>query len=485
MKKLLLLFVATAFFTSCSKETETLQTSQDLSFEVASQNSNIGFYKGVFTTDDSQTRAVVDIIIPNNRFAAVYGAWPTATLTLENGTITTARAVRSIQYGEEIEDLQFENDDISFLFSVNNDGTNPEITNVTYQNKTSYVVVNKHTTLAPVTPITGTYICTVCNNHPSLNLGPQTFNFTIVGNVVTTNVMAGAGNFTGTGTQTNPVIDPVTGTTTTDIAGSFESVAGSNGVATMVEWTAKHRFSTLPTVECSDIINSSWTWFTNNYGNIMGTFSNNASQSCNVPVQLLDLDFQGYTGAGFSPTPSAGQLDSNVIIATGLSDGSVTYGGTKTNGDFARGSSTGNVSTGGLYNFNVASGNASFGIQPAGSDFTPGTVELRILNTTGNTLTRFDVSYLVYINNNEGRGNSLDFSYSTDNVTFTEVPALNITSAAAEDALGFVSNTRSTIINTSVANGAYLYIKFTGDDVNGSNSRDEFAIDDISVIGTN
>ena len=61
-------------------------------------------------------------------------------------------------------------------------------------------------------------------------------------------------------------------------------------------------------------------------------------------------NFNTFTGSGFAPIPSLGQLDSDLWIISGLSDGSMTYGDTRTSsGDFARGQTSNPVTTGGVY----------------------------------------------------------------------------------------------------------------------------------------
>lgn len=98
-----------------------------------------------------------------------------------------------------------------------------------------------------------------------------------------------------------------------------------------------------------------------------------------------------YAGSGFQSSPSAGQLDSDAWAAAGWSDGDLTFGGTGTTGDYARGNSTGGVGTGGFYSFGSA-GDRWFGIQPGGSDFAPGTITLRVQNNTGAPINTFELS---------------------------------------------------------------------------------------------
>ena len=93
-------------------------------------------------------------------------------------------------------------------------------------------------------------------------------------------------------------------------------------------------------------------------------------------------NFNTFTGLGLAPIPSLGQLDSDLWIISGLSDSSMTYGDTRTSGDFARGQTSNPVTTGGVYAFIVASGNNAFGVHPTTDDFTPGTITLRLQNVT-------------------------------------------------------------------------------------------------------
>lgn len=197
------------------------------------------------------------------------------------------------------------------------------------------------------------------------------------------------------------------------------------------------------------------------------------------------IDFTGFTGAGLAPSPAAGQLDSDTWRVLGLSDGDSTFGGTHTSGDFARGSDADGVNTGGVYAFDVdpsASVNATLGVQGAGSDFTPGSFTLRIQNTTGGTVTGWNLSYALYVLNNEARSNSWNWSWSTDDSSYTPISTYtSVEAAAGSPAWSNVENPSVSNLNASVANNGFLYLQWSSDDVGGSNNRDEFAIDNISV----
>jgi hypothetical protein len=192
-----------------------------------------------------------------------------------------------------------------------------------------------------------------------------------------------------------------------------------------------------------------------------------------------------FAGGGFEPGPGVpGRLDSGAWAVDGLSDGSLAFGGTGTTGDFARGTSAGGVSSGGIYAFEVGGGaDVGLGFQPIASDLTPGAVTLRIQNNTGGVLGSLAVSYEIHVWNDQDRANSLDFSYSTDGVTFTPVPTLDFLSPETADASSAwaQADRQTSLLNLSVATGAHLDLRWSTDDVGGSGSRDELALDDIRL----
>lgn len=202
-----------------------------------------------------------------------------------------------------------------------------------------------------------------------------------------------------------------------------------------------------------------------------------------------------FTGAGFEANPTtSGRLNSNAWAITGWSDGALAFGGTRTTAstDFTRGSTAVAVTSGGIYSFTGSPqsvSNPCLMFQPGGSDWAPGTLTLRIQNNGTSTLTELAVSYNIYIRNDQARSNSFNFSYSVDSTSFTTVSALDYTSPAAIDANGWIlvgsSPSRSTTITgIAIAPNNFIYLRWSGADVGGSGSRDEFGLDDISLTAT-
>ncbi|WP_235296353.1 T9SS type A sorting domain-containing protein [Portibacter marinus] len=175
-----------------------------------------------------------------------------------------------------------------------------------------------------------------------------------------------------------------------------------------------------------------------------------------------------------APMPAEGGLSSNAWNFTGFG----------TSSDLVRGTDTdGGVTTGGIYAF-VVGVDTFLGVQPAGSDFTPGTIILSVTNNTGQGIAEINLSYENWINNDQTRANSLNAEVSVDGSTY--IPLTTFTSPEGPDTDGFIASAQSgtTMLPSIVPVGATFFIRWSGDDVSGSGSRDEFGIDDIVVTAT-
>jgi hypothetical protein len=221
-------------------------------------------------------------------------------------------------------------------------------------------------------------------------------------------------------------------------------------------------------------------------GFILLLFTGSWAQLSIPDVNPVTINFTGFDASGFVPTPAAGQLNSNEWIVTGFSDGDMIFGDEKNTGDFARGTSTGGVTTGGVFAFDVGSGNVTLGVQPGGTDWTPGSFILRIQNNTGDIIGRLDVSYSIFVLNDQGRGNSFNFSHSPNNVTYINESSVNYTSPDAADGTpAWTEVTRNiSLIGINIDPGEFYYLSWNGDDVSGSGSRDEFGLDNVSITAT-
>ena len=287
MKKLLLLFVGVLVLVSCQKETA-IETSaiENLNLNAASIDSNIGVYKGVFTTLDSKERATVVVTITDaTTFAPVYGSKATAVFHFEKGNTITATAVRSIEIGQAIDELEFTSTALNFMFSVESDGKSPSVTNVTYKNKPSDILIVKHSTRNPVNPVLGTFVCTGCNGNTTVtNAVSQTFNMTLTAGDVATQAVVDGSSYLGDGLEATAA-DNGDGTSSAAVSGSVTTPDST------VDFAGTHTFSTTGD-DCSEVTGT-WTWNTNG---VTGTFESDTScDNSSGPVELINEDFEDAT----------------------------------------------------------------------------------------------------------------------------------------------------------------------------------------------
>ncbi|HMO38421.1 MAG TPA: hypothetical protein PKC76_03915, partial [Saprospiraceae bacterium] len=201
------------------------------------------------------------------------------------------------------------------------------------------------------------------------------------------------------------------------------------------------------------------------------------------------VDFNGFTGSGFTPNPAAGQLSSFHWAATGFSDGNLDFGGTRTTGDFARGTTAGGVNTGGIYALNYTDAanqaNTALWIQPAGTDFTPGSITLRVCNNSGATIPSLGIGFDFIVLNDQDRSQSFDlgysFMYSMDGTGFT--PLVDAMTPGPRDEMAelMVLHQGACIPNANLADGECIFLRWESDDIDGMGNRDEFGIDNIRV----
>ena len=261
MKKLLsILFVSTLLF-SCSTDSEVIDTKeqdvvQDLPALVKQgkyDNSNLGIYKGVFTTLDGQNRATVLLELDGKNN-------PLVSFNFPNGDLKSFRSEEGSLYNKSQNQgaIQFEGKNFSFDFKVNSDGSNPIVSNVTYMGAKGDIIVVKETSKSAVETKTGTYSCLDCSGHPDLGKGyTQTFNSIAqtqngMGDGATFELQVTLRNWVYYGTMTqNSCVDAARGDITTcQLTGSID---GYTGTATV---TGEHQYDNQdPTNfgDCSDL----------------------------------------------------------------------------------------------------------------------------------------------------------------------------------------------------------------------------------------
>lgn len=211
------------------------------------------------------------------------------------------------------------------------------------------------------------------------------------------------------------------------------------------------------------------------------TFTSNQTKLIDFSTTISGVNNGIFEGTGFAPSPGAGQLDSDAFSTSGFSADNVAFGQTATSGDAARGTTSGGVSIGGIYGLTP---DPALYIQPGESDFTPGSITLRIKNMGPTSIQQITVSYDVLILNDQNRSNTFNFSHSADDIDYTVVGTADYTSETAADQMPAVTRIgRGPIViaGLNVSPGGFYYLRWTGDDAGGAGSRDEFGLDNISV----
>ncbi len=191
-----------------------------------------------------------------------------------------------------------------------------------------------------------------------------------------------------------------------------------------------------------------------------------------------------FAAAGFGTSPGPGQLDADAWSILGFSDGDLDFGQEASTGDWARGVSPGGVSTGGLYAFAAEPDNHALGVQPTASDFAPGSIILK-MGVPADAVTEVQLEYRLWSLNDQDRSTVWSTWYSLDGTTWIELTGMEHTTPALADAdpqwTGAVSMAVVSLEGTMLNAGDPFYLRWNAIDGEGEGSRDESAIDDISL----
>lgn len=215
-----------------------------------------------------------------------------------------------------------------------------------------------------------------------------------------------------------------------------------------------------------------------------------AQSSFTATTTSFTFTFATFEGRGFATAPGADQLDSDDWRVLGFSDGDLPFGSNVNTGDYAGGPSNGNVTTAAVYGFNTGaiSTNRIVGVQPTGSEFNPGSIQLRVRNMTGRTIRNVAVAFEWWIFNNEDRSsrNTFRIIRASDGMEIAVAGLAIDTPAARTGGLGptWVENMRIANVNLDmlpIADGDYIIFSWDSRDLAGMGSRDEFGIDNVTV----
>ncbi len=200
-----------------------------------------------------------------------------------------------------------------------------------------------------------------------------------------------------------------------------------------------------------------------------------------------EVNEDAFVGEGLQAEALTGQLDSDAWLINGCSDGDSQFSSPYLNGDFARGLSNGGESIGGLYSFLVSENNYALGLQATSSDLSPGELVLKVENKSGFAIERLELSYILWIFNDQNRSQKISSAYSFDNINYTPIAFSEQSSAiTADQEPQWEDSTFVFALDLSpIENNSFFYLKWLLEDDAGSGSRDEWAIDAIGIKITN
>lgn len=131
----------------------------------------------------------------------------------------------------------------------------------------------------------------------------------------------------------------------------------------------------------------------------------------------------------------------------------------------------------------TVNGERAFGFHPSGSNFTSGSLTLRIQNLTGSTINALQVAYDIYVLNDRNRSNSVNLYYSTSNATssYALIPTAAVVSTeiASADPQPELFAVNETISGLTLLPNSFIFIRWVFEDVSGSGERDEFILTNL------
>ncbi|MFV8837692.1 right-handed parallel beta-helix repeat-containing protein [Salinimicrobium soli] len=203
-------------------------------------------YKGIFASSDSKYRGTLDVVFPDvvkGNITTYENA--TVKLYLSTGETFEARSSNKRSQNKSGTDqvATIDSQDLSFKFFLDDLGK-PVVTDVVFKDQSGSVLVAEHTADSPVTPITGTYKCTNCQDQTGtyegipLNNEDRVFNMLLTDDAGEKMVTVQA--FLGTLIDAELVVEE---TCTTNGDYTFCTLKNGTTSGDPVTWSGVHRYS--------------------------------------------------------------------------------------------------------------------------------------------------------------------------------------------------------------------------------------------------
>jgi hypothetical protein len=156
---------------------------------------------------------------------------------------------------------------------------------------------------------------------------------------------------------------------------------------------------------------------------------------------IAQESFASFDGSGLSPggdmSGDPGTLDSLHWQVLGASQGDSYFGDTLQSGDYARGLSSGNVRSGGIYAFSLPANKRGLGFQSTGGDFTPGSLIWMITNPGLQWLDNLSLDFEFWWLNNGPHSSQITTQTRSSGPTWLALPNATVLTPSSSDSLGW------------------------------------------------
>ncbi len=285
--KFLLICSVLLMITGCTKDAVEVELGKENSLQEKDLkhdgNRAISIYKGIFATKNSKFRGTLLLKAPRNlKDISMLDPEASCTITLQNGETFNAE-VTSFKQQENTNKssdvlVHFDSKDFSFDFTID-ESDKPIISNVVFKNQEGSVVASEETATNNVTPITGTYKCTNCQDQDSplngiiLNNEDRTFNMLLTTADGSTQIDIQA---LVVSLQETQVITQQNCSSNSDYTFCTYG-SGINGANEDLDWSGVHRFSSNASGENCSTLAGNFAFRFANYGAIEGEFASDSS----------------------------------------------------------------------------------------------------------------------------------------------------------------------------------------------------------------
>lgn len=240
------LFLSVLTLSSCAKDDiEQLNLEAKPSPDVVEKHQVL--YKGIYASQTSNNRGIIELSLNEDKENPGIFLDGIAKLKLSTGQVIEAKMTDGKSTNKSSEDFNvfFESNDIEFNFYLDANGI-PVVADVIFKDEAGSIVVAEHTAASPVTPVTGIYRCTNCENQTStlngieLNNGDRIFNMLLTTKDGQTGLTIQA--VLGSLVNAELVVEEAC---TTDNGYTFCSLqTGAKATTEPVKWSGIHRYTT-------------------------------------------------------------------------------------------------------------------------------------------------------------------------------------------------------------------------------------------------